>query len=78
MTTLTISTKGWVVIPTELRLKYGLHPGAQVQMVDYGGVLALVPLLEEPIEQIAGMLKGPSSLTQNLLAEHAQELAREQ
>ncbi len=78
MTTLTISTKGWVVIPTELRRKYGLHPGVQVQVVDYGGVLALVPLLEEPIEQVAGMLKGPSSLTQSLLAEHAQELAREQ
>ncbi len=78
MTTLTISTKGWVVIPAELRRKYGLHPGAQVQVVDYGGVLALIPLLEEPIEQVAGMLKGPSSLTQSLLAEHAQELAREQ
>ncbi len=60
MTTLTISTKGWVVIPAELRRKYGLHPGAQVQVVDYGGVLALVPLLEEPIEQVAGMLKEPS------------------
>ncbi len=78
MTTLTISTKGWVVIPAELRRKYGLHPGAQVRVVDYGGVLALVPLLEKPIEQVAGMLKGPSSLTQSLLTEHAQELAREQ
>ncbi len=78
MTTLTVSAKGWVVIPAELRRKYKLRPGSQVQVVDYGGVLALIPLLENPIQQVAGMLKGPSSLTQTLLAEHAQELAREQ
>ena len=40
---LTISSKGWVVIPAELRKKYDLHSGRAVQIVDYGGVLALVP-----------------------------------
>jgi AbrB family looped-hinge helix DNA binding protein len=39
----TVSEKGWVVIPAELRKKYNLHPGAEVAVVDYGGVLALVP-----------------------------------
>ncbi|MCL4301642.1 MAG: AbrB/MazE/SpoVT family DNA-binding domain-containing protein [Anaerolineae bacterium] len=77
MPTLTVSTKGWVVIPVELRKKYGLTPGAQVQVVDYGGVLALVPLLENPIREAVGMLKGSSSLVQALLNEHAQEIARE-
>ena len=77
MTTLTISTKGWVVIPAELRKKYKLMPGSQVRVIDYGGILALVPLLENPVQQVAGMLKGQSSLTQALLDEHAQELARE-
>jgi AbrB family looped-hinge helix DNA binding protein len=77
MTTLTISTKGWVVIPVELRRKYGLTPGAQIRVVDYGGVLALVPLLENPVQEAVGLLKGSSSLTQALLDEHAQEIARE-
>jgi AbrB family looped-hinge helix DNA binding protein len=77
MTTLTISTKGWVVIPAELRRKYGLNPGAQIRVVDYGGVLALVPLLENPIQEAVGMLRGSSSLTQALLDERAQEIARE-
>lgn len=77
MPTLTVSTKGWVVIPVELRKKYGLTPGAQVQVVDYGGVLALVPLPENPIREAVGMLKGSSSLVQALLNEHAQEIARE-
>ena len=78
MTTLTVSTKGWVVIPAELRQKYKLTPGTQVQVVDYGGTLALVPTLDDPVEQAAGMLKGSSSLTDTLLAEHAQELNGEQ
>ena len=77
MANLTISAKGWVVIPADLRRKYKLNPGTQVRVVDYGGVLALVPLLENPVEQMAGMLKGSSSLTQILMAERAQEKARE-
>ncbi len=75
---LTISAKGWVVIPAELRKKYNLHPGATVQVVDYGGVLALVPTLEDPIHQSAGMLsKSGDSLTETLLTEHKQEKVKE-
>src|SRR5213594_2004563 len=33
----TVSEKGWVVIPADLRKKYNLHPGAEVSVVDYGG-----------------------------------------
>jgi len=76
--TLTISSKGWVVIPAELRKKYHLHPGQTVQVVDYGGVLALVPTLDDPIHQSAGMLFEPKdSLTKALLAEHTREKAKE-
>lgn len=78
MTTVTISGKGWVVIPANLRKKYGLVPGTQVTVVDYGGVLALTPQLERPIQQAAGLLRGDSSLTGALLAERRQEYAREQ
>jgi len=75
--TVTVSGKGWVVIPAELRRKYNLRPGAEVQVVDYGGVLALVPTLTEPTRQAAGMLKGRTSLTRALLAEHRAEYRRE-
>lgn len=77
MTTLTVSSKGWVVIPARLRRKYELFPGTQVRVVDYGGVLSLIPTLENPVEQVVGMLRGKSSLTQALLEEHARELANE-
>ena len=75
---LTISNKGWVVIPAELRKKYNLLPGTEVVIVDYGGVLAIVPALKDPIKQGRGMLKGLPSLTQDLLKERAQERSREE
>jgi AbrB family looped-hinge helix DNA binding protein len=67
---LTISGRGSVVIPAELRRKYHLHPGTEVRIVDYGGVLAIVPALQDPIGQAAGMLKGSESLVQLVVAEH--------
>lgn len=70
---LTVSAKGWVVIPADLRRKYHLHPGVEVSVVEYGGLLALVPAMKEPVRQAAGMLKGQASLTRALLKEHRGE-----
>ncbi len=75
---LTISNKGWVVIPAELRKKYNLVPGTEVVIVDYGGVLSIVPALKNPIKQGRGLLKGLPSLTQDLLKERTKERSREE
>ncbi len=77
MSNVTVSQKGWVVIPAELRKKYGIKPGSKLQFVDYGGALELVPIPDNPIEAAAGMLKGGPSLTQALLDEHRRELENE-
>jgi AbrB family looped-hinge helix DNA binding protein len=71
-----LSQKGWVVIPAALRHKYGLKPGAHLQVVDYGGVLAIIPAFKNPIKEGAGILKGDDSLTQMVVEEHRQELER--
>lgn len=73
---LTISNKGWVVIPAELRKKYALDPGSEVTLVDYGGVIAIIPAPKDPINYAAGMLKGGASLTKSLLAERQKERQR--
>ena len=78
MYTAKVSTKGWVVIPKDLREKYGLRKGTLVQVVDYGKVLALIPLPDDPAEALHGMLEGGSSLTTDLLIERAQERTREE
>lgn len=77
MTTATISAKGWLVIPVELRKKYDLREGARVVLVDYGGVLAIVPASAKPIEAARGMLKGGPSLLNALKQEKRRERERE-
>lgn len=80
MATATVSAKGWVVIPKEYREKYGFKPGTKVQFIDYGGVLSIVPVPEDPIEAAYGMLKhlGGPPLTQEIVEEHRRELEREE
>lgn len=76
MATATISAKGWLVIPVELRKKYDLHEGTRVILVDYGGVLAIVPAMTKPIQQAHGMLRGGKSLLKALKAEKRHERER--
>ena len=73
MTITVLSRKGSIVIPAELRRKYDLTPGAQVVVVDYGGVIALVPALSDPIEDALGLLKDALSLSSALRAERERE-----
>lgn len=77
MTVATISSKGWIVIPNEFRKRYGLRAGDKVTLVDYGGVLSIVPTMADPVVEAAGLLQGDRSLTRALLAERAAERARE-
>lgn len=72
-----LSQKGWLVIPANLRKKYGLKPGSILQVVDYGGVLAIVPVFKDPVKEGAGILKGDVSLTQAIIEEHRLERQRE-
>jgi len=71
----TVSRKGWVVIPKALRDSHGFRPGTRVAFVEYGGMLALVPLPEQPIETMHGLLAEGPSLTEDLLAAHREEQA---
>lgn len=77
MGTGTVSAKGWVVIPQEIRKRYGLAKGDKVHFIDYGGVVAIVPVSTEPLKDAASMLKGDTSLVRSLLRERSEETSRE-
>jgi hypothetical protein len=42
-------------------------------LVDYGGVLALVPAMKRPVQQAYGLLAGKRSLSEALRRERGQE-----
>jgi len=76
MNTLTLSGKGWVVIPQEMRRRYGLKKGDRVHVVDYGGVMSIVPASESPIDSTEGMLRGKKSLVQALIKSRQEDADR--
>ena len=78
MHTATVSAKGWVVIPKAMREKHGLEQGSRVQIVDYGEMLVIVPLPDDPVAVLHGMFAGGPSLTEELLVEREQERSREE
>jgi AbrB family looped-hinge helix DNA binding protein len=67
MTISIVSAKGWVVIPLELRGKYHIKKGDKVNFVDYGGIISIVPVPKNPIEEGAGSIKAKTSLVKALL-----------
>jgi len=77
MNTGTVSAKGWVVIPQELRERYHLKKGDRVHFIDYGGVVAIVPVSRNPLKEAAGMLKGDTSLVDALLQSRREDARRE-
>ena len=42
MAAATLTEKGQIVIPAEIRARYGLTPGTQVEFADEGGTIRLV------------------------------------
>jgi len=74
-----VSEKGWVVIPKELRKKYGIKPGSEVQFVDWGRGIVLVPIPDDPVAGLRGMFDTSGELaTDLLLKERALDNAREE
>ena len=78
MATVTVSRKGWVVIPSDIRRRYGIRPGDKVHIIDFGGRIAIVPASKDPISESYGMFKGGPSMTKGLLEDRRQELEKEE
>ena len=68
-----LSEKGWVVIPNSIRKRYGLKKGDQVNIIDYGNIISIVPLSTDPIKESAGLLKGGTSLTSELIEQRKRD-----
>ncbi len=52
-----LSYKGQVVIPKQLREKYGLKPESNVRITEIDGHIVIIPIFDDPIKDTRGILK---------------------
>ncbi|MCR4419205.1 MAG: AbrB/MazE/SpoVT family DNA-binding domain-containing protein [Clostridia bacterium] len=77
MTIVTVSSKGQIIIPAEIRKAHAIKRGDKFELRVSEGRLVLVPLQERPFVCLYGALKGDSGLVRALEEEHARELKKE-
>lgn len=73
-----VTTKGQLVIPARIRRKLGIKPGTKVCFVERGDEILFQPVTKEYIRSVCGMLKSPTSVTQELLADRKKDKEREE
>jgi AbrB family looped-hinge helix DNA binding protein len=66
-------SKGQIVIPAEIRKRLHIEPGTELQLMEYAGVLYLIPPVEDPIEAACGILPSKPSLAQKLLSDRKKD-----
>jgi AbrB family looped-hinge helix DNA binding protein len=75
MPTVKALAKGQIVIPVKLRKKYHIRPGTQLELLEYGGIMYLVPPVADPIRAAAGSLPPKPSLAKRLLRDRTKDFA---
>jgi len=73
--TYTITEKGTVSIPSNIRNKYGLRKGAKVEFIDTEEGIVIVPVT--PIRALFGADKGRKKLVRDMVREVHEERRRE-
>jgi AbrB family looped-hinge helix DNA binding protein len=66
-------SKGQIVIPAEIRKRYHIEPGTEIQIMEYGGIIYLIPSVEDPIKAACGILPSEPSLSEKLVRERKKE-----
>ena len=62
-----VSSKGQIVLPVEIRKKYGIEAGTHLTLVDMAGVIYLVPVGSDPLGELTGMLEDVEGLSSEAL-----------
>jgi AbrB family looped-hinge helix DNA binding protein len=65
--------KGQIVIPADIRKRYRIEPGTEIQIMEYGGIIYLIPPVEDPIKSACGILPSKPSLSENILKEREKD-----
>lgn len=69
MATVKTLSKGQVVIPADIRKKYHIEQGSELQILEYEGIIYLIPPVKDPVRAACGILPSKPSLSERLLKE---------
>ncbi len=78
MPIVTVSTKGQLVIPKEVREALGIKPKQKMILKVVKDHAEIEPLPENPVKHFCGIFKEGSSLTKALLKEREEDKKREE
>jgi len=73
MTTMVVTTKGQIVIPSKIRQKHHIKRGTKLCIIEKGDQIILQPLTGEYFEKMAGILPTKGKLTKSILEERTKE-----
>ena len=68
-----VTVKGQIVIPSELRRKFGIKKGTQVYVYERDGEIAIKPTTDDYIRNMAGMAGTKGKLLKALMNEKSKE-----
>ncbi|HLG28733.1 MAG TPA: AbrB/MazE/SpoVT family DNA-binding domain-containing protein [Candidatus Brocadiales bacterium] len=57
-----VTAEGQIVIPVQLRQKYGIKNGTRLIVIDNGNSITLKPMTEQYLKKLQGSLKGRGGL----------------
>jgi len=75
MQTVRVLGKGQIVIPAPIRRKYQIRTGAEIQILEYGGMIYLIPPSENSVDSALGCLPKTPSLSEELLKDRGLDAA---
>ncbi len=68
-----VTVKGQIVIPSKLRRKFGIKKGTQVYVYERDGEIAIKPITDDYIRNMAGIAGTQGKLLKALIDEKAEE-----
>lgn len=68
-----VTVKGQIVIPSKLRRKFGIKKGTQVHVYERDGEIAIKPITDDYIRNMAGMAGTKGKLLKALMKEKAEK-----
>jgi AbrB family looped-hinge helix DNA binding protein len=73
----TVSSKGQIVLPAEIRKKYGVEQGTQLELLDNGVSISLIPDRKAAVHALRGILRDAGYSTADFVQERREEAVRE-